>query len=247
MRPRASAPTGGVLRAGAREARCWPGGAREAVVEGVWPVGEACAVRGRPSCGRCFGVPGVGGCGLLGGRGPGGPSVREALAEGGSALWGPGPAGARVHGPFARRACRVGRALRTQQIRRSPALRAPSTLRSLALVRARYGAPPRWVGVTAVPLRIAPRARHRGAAACAGAARTGAGGTTTVRGHPPRRDRDSGSLRLSRWVHAVPAHSAPRASRGFRFGHMRGWARACQGWSVTGTPASCRLLTRSGD
>ncbi len=94
---------------------------------------------------------------------------------------------------------------------RSPALRAPSTPRSLALVRARYartgaggtttvrghpprrdrdrrgpsacrhgsmpsrhtvprasrGAPPRWVGVTAVPLRIAPRARHRGAAACA--------------------------------------------------------------------------------
>ncbi len=29
------------------------------------------------------------------------------------------------------------------------------------------GEPPRWVGVTAVPLRIAPRARHRGAAACA--------------------------------------------------------------------------------
>ncbi len=96
---------------------------------------------------------------------------------------------------------------------RSPALRARSTPRSLALVRARYartgaggtttvrgrpprpdrdrrgpsarrhgstpsrhtvprasrGAPPRWVEVTAVPLRIAPRARHRGAAACAGA------------------------------------------------------------------------------
>ncbi len=56
------------------------------------------------------------------------------------------------------------------------------------------------------------------------------------------------------WVPRAPLPEGPLGFRrpegpesGFRFGHMRGWARACQGWSVTGTPASCRLLTRSGD
>ncbi|GAB2325942.1 hypothetical protein STREPTOSP366_11480 [Streptomyces variabilis] len=61
-----------------------------------------------------------------------------------------------------------GRPPRRDRDRRGPSARRHGSTPSRHTVpRASRGAPPRWVGVTAVPLRIAPRARHRGAAACA--------------------------------------------------------------------------------
>ncbi len=90
-----------------------------------------------------------------------------------------------------------------------------------------------------------PREAARGA--LSGECRPVADSAGAAAGRAPARA-TSRSRRGRTSAHGTVGRRRPRgAEGGFRFGHMRGWARACQGWSVSGTAASYRLLTRSGD
>lgn len=211
------------------------GGERRLRPRRARPVREARAVKGG---GHAVGVSGgardrgaAGRMGVAGALRPSGRGRREALGRGcGSggrpALWAPrigrGTAGFRTTTP--------GPGARSAGGSRSPRLSA--------------AAPRVMSAARHVPRRhdpMAPAKRPRLSPFRQGGDKAGG----------PARGRPVGA---GAWVPRAPLPEGPLGFRrpegpesGFRFGHMRGWARACQGWSVTGTPASCRLLTRSGD